>query len=42
MTTTYPIKPDFAAKSYLSEEDYFEMYQRSIDDNEAFWAEQGN
>jgi len=41
MTTTYPIKPDFAAKSYLSEADYFEMYQRSIDDNEAFWAEQG-
>lgn len=41
MPQIIPVKPDFADKAYLSEAEYFDMYQRSIDDNEAFWAEQG-
>ena len=41
MTHMYPVNPDFEAKAFLNESEYFEMYQRSIDDNENFWAEQG-
>ena len=41
MSEIYPIKPDVAANALVNEEQYFEMYQRSIEQNEAFWAEQG-
>ena len=41
MSKIYPVNPAFEAKAYLNETQYFEMYQQSIDDNEAFWAEQG-
>ena len=41
MSQTYPVKAGFKEKSYLNESQYFEMYQRSIEDNESFWAEQG-
>lgn len=41
MSQVYPVKTSFAAKAYLNESQYFEMYQHSIDDNESFWAEQG-
>jgi len=41
MSTTYPVNPDFAAKALINESQYFEMYQQSIDDNEAFWSEHG-
>ncbi|MCW8879225.1 MAG: acetate--CoA ligase [Kangiellaceae bacterium] len=41
MSQTYPVKPAFEEKSYLNESQYFEMYQRSIEDNEGFWKEQG-
>ncbi len=41
MSKIYPINEKFAAKSYLTEEQYFEMYESSINDNEAFWSEQG-
>ncbi len=35
------IKPDFAAKAYVDEKKYKEMYERSIKDPEGFWAEHG-
>lgn len=41
MSNTYPVNPAFSAKAFLNESQYFEMYQQSIDDNEAFWAEHG-
>ncbi len=38
----YPVLPEFAAKANITESQYQEMYQRSIDDPEGFWAEQAN
>ncbi|VAW76542.1 Acetyl-CoA synthetase [hydrothermal vent metagenome] len=38
----YPVPPAFAASANLSEAQYHEMYQRSIDDPEGFWGEQAN
>jgi len=36
----YDVKPDIAALAHISAETYKTMYQRSIDEPEAFWAEQ--
>ena len=36
-----PIKPDVAAKAYVDEAKYKEMYQRSVKDPEGFWGEHG-
>ncbi|MGZ5030000.1 MAG: acetyl-coenzyme A synthetase N-terminal domain-containing protein, partial [Methylobacter sp.] len=36
----YGIKPDIAAKAHISAETYKTLYQRSIAEPEAFWAEQ--
>ena len=36
----YPVPPEFAAKAYITQERYQEMYRRSVDDPEGFWAEQ--
>ncbi len=36
----YPVPADFQANAYIDEEKYMEMYQRSLDDAEGFWAEQ--
>ena len=37
----YPVPPSFKAKALInSEQQYHELYQRSINDNENFWAEQ--
>ncbi|AFL89679.1 acetyl-coenzyme A synthetase [Terriglobus roseus DSM 18391] len=37
----FPPPPEFAARAHIrSRAEYDEMYRRSIDDNEAFWAEQ--
>ena len=41
MTETFPINPEIASNALINESQYFEMYQRSIEDNESFWAEQG-
>ncbi|TQV76783.1 acetate--CoA ligase [Aliikangiella marina] len=41
MTDIYPVKPAVAEKAHITEPQYFEMYKRSVEDNEAFWAEQG-
>ena len=40
MSNTYPINESFAAKTHLNEEQYFEMYNRSLSDPESFWGEQ--
>jgi len=37
----YPVPKAFAASSHCTNDQYLEMYQRSIDDNENFWREQG-
>ena len=39
---TYPVSEATASQSHLSVSQYNEMYQKSIDDAEAFWAEQAN
>jgi acetyl-CoA synthetase len=36
----YDVPAEFAAKAYINEEKYNEMYQRSVSDPEGFWAEQ--
>ena len=36
----YPVPADFAAQANINAAQYQEMYQRSVDDPEAFWAEQ--
>ncbi len=36
----YPVPADFAAQANITEQQYLEMYQRSVDDPEGFWAEQ--
>ena len=36
----YPVPAEFAAKSHIDDTRYQEMYQRSIEDPEGFWAEQ--
>lgn len=36
----YPVPEDFAAQANISKSQYEEMYQRSVDDPEGFWAEQ--
>jgi len=41
MTKTYPVPDAVAKNAIIKEQDYFAMYQRSIEDDEAFWAEQG-
>ena len=38
----YPVPDAFKSKSILNETQYKEMYQRSIDEPEAFWSEQAN
>jgi acetyl-CoA synthetase len=36
----YPVREDFAAQANITEQQYNEMYQRSIDDPDGFWGEQ--
>ena len=36
----YPVPADTARRAHLNDAQYREMYQRSIDDPEGFWAEQ--
>ena len=35
----YPVPDSFAAKAHINEQQYQELYKRSITDNEGFWAE---
>jgi len=39
---TYPVSETAASQSHLSAYQYNEMYQKSIDDAETFWAEQAS
>jgi len=41
MSKTYKVKADVAQRAWLDKAGYEQMYRKSIDDNEAFWAEQG-
>ena len=36
----YPVPADFAADAHIDEAKYGEMYRRSVEDPEGFWAEQ--
>ena len=38
----HPVSAEFAAQANVNAEQYKEMYQRSIDDPDGFWAEQAN
>ncbi len=38
----YAVPADFAAQANITSDQYQEMYQRSVDDPEGFWAEQAN
>ncbi len=38
----YDVPDAFAAQAHISNETYLEMYQRSIEDPDAFWAEQAD
>ncbi len=40
MSQVYPVPADFAAQANINKKQYQEMYQRSVDDPEGFWAEQ--
>ena len=39
---THAVKKDFAARAYVDQAGYEDMYKRSIEDNEGFWAEQAS
>ena len=39
-TQIYPVPEKVKARALIDEVGYREMYARSVDDNEAFWAEQ--
>ncbi|MCB1824047.1 MAG: acetate--CoA ligase, partial [Candidatus Competibacteraceae bacterium] len=36
----YPVPAEVAAHAWINNDQYLEMYQRSVDDPEGFWAEQ--
>jgi acetyl-CoA synthetase len=36
----YPVPESFAARAHINQAQYQELYKRSVDDPEAFWAEQ--
>ena len=40
MADIYPVDPKTKARALIDEAGYAKMYKRSIEDNEAFWAEQ--
>jgi len=40
MSDTYAVNDYFKKNGLISEAEYFDLYRRSVDDNENFWAEQ--
>jgi len=40
MTRIHEVMPEFAARAHIDRARYEKMYRQSIEDNEAFWAEQ--
>ena len=41
MEKIYPIPPDLAATAWIDGDSYEAMYKKSVDENEHFWADQG-
>lgn len=41
MKKLYPVNPEFAADAVCDNDQYLKMYQQSVENNEAFWAEHG-
>jgi acetyl-CoA synthetase len=41
MEKTYPVPAETAANAWIDNDGYERMYRQSIEDNEGFWAEQG-
>jgi len=39
MSTKYPVPESYAAKAHVDAADYASTYARSVEDNEAFWAD---
>ncbi|MDH3451319.1 MAG: AMP-binding protein, partial [Gammaproteobacteria bacterium] len=39
---TYPVPANIAASAHINAERYAQMYERSINDSDSFWAEQAN
>ncbi len=37
----YPVPAEVAAHAWINNDQYLEMYKRSVDDPEGFWAESG-
>ncbi len=37
----YPVPEEWAKKAWINKEKYEELYEKSVKENEAFWAEQG-
>jgi len=42
MSEIYPVSTETKARALIDEAGYKEMYARSVEDNEGFWAEQAN
>ncbi|MEQ8692578.1 MAG: AMP-binding protein, partial [Pseudomonadales bacterium] len=42
MSHVYPVPAELAEHSYINNEQYLAMYERSVSDPEAFWAEQAD
>jgi acetyl-CoA synthetase len=40
MTDVYQVNDWFSKNALLNEQQYFDMYRRSVEDNDGFWAEQ--
>ncbi|HHO68422.1 MAG TPA: acetate--CoA ligase [Gammaproteobacteria bacterium] len=38
----YPVPADFAARAHITKAQYEDMYRRSVDDPDGFWAEQAD
>jgi acetyl-CoA synthetase len=39
MSNIYPVPESFKARAHLDQAEYSRVYQESVDNNEAFWAE---
>lgn len=37
----YPVPAEYVENALINEEQYFELYKKSVEDNEGFWREQG-
>ena len=40
MSKLYPVPEEWAKRAWINKEKYAELYRRSVEDNEGFWAEQ--